>query len=135
MSRVLHARRQAIWTALLLLGITVLGVGLAQKLRWRVDLTEESLYTLSPALVEMVENLDDRLQLKLYFNRDVEGAEHLLPQRLNYPLQNPRNLQLHSSMIRSRPRRVITSFSAASRRYLAALVDAWTHCEGFVGDS
>lgn len=83
MSRAAHARRQAGWTALLLLGTTVLGVGLAQKLRWRADLTSESLYTLSPALVEMVENLDDRLQLKLYFNREVEGAEHLLPQRLS----------------------------------------------------
>ncbi|MCH2101091.1 MAG: GldG family protein [Planctomycetes bacterium] len=83
MSRVKIAQRQAAWSAFLLIGITFLTVGLAQKLRWRLDLTSESLYTLSPALVEMLESLEDRLQIKLYFNRDVEGAEHLLQQRLS----------------------------------------------------
>lgn len=83
MSRVHQARRQALLSAGFLLGIVVLAVGLAQRVNWRADLTSESLYTLSPALVDMVEGLDDRLQLKLYFNRDVEGAEHLLPQRLS----------------------------------------------------
>lgn len=83
MSRARTARRQAGITAALLLGIVVLVVSLAQRISWRADLTSESLYTLSPALVDLVEGLEDRLQLKLYFNRDVEGAEHLLPQRLS----------------------------------------------------
>lgn len=82
MSRVAQARRQAFLSAGLLIAITVMAVGLAQHVRARLDLTAEQRYTLAPALVEMVQGLDDRLQLKLYFNRDVEGAEHLLPQRL-----------------------------------------------------
>ncbi len=66
--------------ALLLLLPPVLG--LAAHLPGRLDLTEESLYSLSPATLETLAKLDDRLQVKLYFNRDIEGAEALLPERL-----------------------------------------------------
>lgn len=83
MSRARLARRRSTLSALLLLGSVCLATILAQNLRARIDLTADREYTLSPALVDMVEGLDDRLQVKLYFNRDVEGAEHLLPQRLS----------------------------------------------------
>lgn len=81
-SRAVAARRarRSWWLALLLLLPPALG--LAAHLPGRIDLTEESLYSLSPATVETLAKLDDRLQIKLYFNRDIEGAEGLLPERL-----------------------------------------------------
>jgi len=82
MKQVEFIRRQAWLSALLLLGVIACVVGLLQRVNARWDLTEEKIYSLSPALVEMITELDDRLQIKLYFNRDIEGAEHLLPTRL-----------------------------------------------------
>mgnify|MGYP002639334163 CR=1 FL=1 len=76
------ARRQSRWTLLLVLLLVVPIVALISQLHWRVDFTEERAYSLSPATVQMLEDLDDRLQVKLYFNRDIEGAETLLPARL-----------------------------------------------------
>jgi ABC-type uncharacterized transport system involved in gliding motility auxiliary subunit len=66
----------------LVLLATIPVVALVNSLHWRVDFTEERAYSLSPATVKMLEELDDRLQVKLYFNRDIEGAESLLPARL-----------------------------------------------------
>ena len=48
----------------------------------RLDLTEDRQFSLSPATEAVLERLEDRLQVKLYFNRDIEGAEALLPGRL-----------------------------------------------------
>jgi len=79
-SRQAKRARRSWWLALLLLLPPVLG--LAAHLPGRLDLTEESLYSLSPATLETLAKLDDRLQVKLYFNRDIEGAEGLLPERL-----------------------------------------------------
>lgn len=75
--------RQGAWASALLLAATATAVlVLAGRSRWRLDLTAEGLYTLDPATRELLARLEDRLQVKLYFNRDLEGAEELLPQRL-----------------------------------------------------
>jgi len=50
-------------------------------LRFRWDLSEEKLYTLAPATQDLLDHLEDRLQVKLYFNQNISGAEHLLPSR------------------------------------------------------
>lgn len=76
-------KRQNLLSAALVIGIIFSAVVLAQRLRWRWDLTEEKVYSLSPTLIDLIGQLDDRLQIKLYFNRDIEGAEHLLPSRLS----------------------------------------------------
>jgi ABC-type uncharacterized transport system involved in gliding motility auxiliary subunit len=77
------ARRQALVSGLLLTSIVFLSVVLAQSVRLRGDLTEEKIYTLSPVLLDQLGKLEDRLQIKLYFNRDIEGAEAMLPARLS----------------------------------------------------
>lgn len=77
-----RARRERRLTVVLLV-LLVLGVlALGRGLRVRFDLTEERLASLHPATHDLLDRLDDRLQLKLYMNRDVEGAEELLPLRL-----------------------------------------------------
>jgi ABC-type uncharacterized transport system involved in gliding motility auxiliary subunit len=69
--------------SLVLVGLLVVAVvALGQRLRLRADLTEEGIYSLSDATVGLLGELEDRLQVKLYFNRDIEGAEGLLPQRV-----------------------------------------------------
>jgi len=74
-----RARRHVLLALLLLLPPAL---GLASLVPGRVDLTEEGLYSLSPATLDSLAQLQDRLQVKLYFNRDIEGAEALLPERL-----------------------------------------------------
>lgn len=80
--RAAYERRQSAYSLLFLVALVFALVVLGQRLRMRVDLTEEGLYSLSPATLELLDKLEDRLQVKLYFNRDIEGAEGLLPQRL-----------------------------------------------------
>jgi len=77
-----RAGREAWITGLLLLLAVAGALALARGARARVDLTEEGLYTLDPATRGLLARLEDRLQVKLYFNRNLEGAESLLPQRL-----------------------------------------------------
>lgn len=67
---------------LLVFLLLIPAVALLSQLRWRWDLTAERAYSLSPATLHSLQQLDDRLQIKLYFNRDIEGAEALLPARL-----------------------------------------------------
>ncbi len=69
-------------TGALLLALVAGLLALAGRVRLRADLTEHGIYSLDPATRGLLARLDDRLQVKLYFNRDLEGAEHLLPQRL-----------------------------------------------------
>ncbi|MDA0666335.1 MAG: GldG family protein [Planctomycetota bacterium] len=69
----------SLWMVLLVL---VPVVGLLQLKPLRLDLTEDGEYSLAPVTKAMLAGLEDRLQVKLYFNRDIEGAEALLPQRL-----------------------------------------------------
>lgn len=76
------ARRQSRWSMILVVLLVIPAVALLTQLRWRWDLTEERAYSLSPATLQTLDNLEDRLQIKLYFNRDIEGAESLLPARL-----------------------------------------------------
>ena len=68
-------------TFLLLCSILISFLYLIDRLNWRWDLSEENIYTISPATKSLVDQLDDRLQIKLYFNEDISGAEHLLPSR------------------------------------------------------
>ena len=79
-------RRDARWEAglsvLLAAGVLIAVLVIAGHLRLRWDLTEDSEFSLSPATRDLLAGLDDRLQLKLYFNRDIEGAERLLPARM-----------------------------------------------------
>lgn len=75
------ARQSSLSLWLLLLALVPL-VGLLQLKPLRVDLTEDGEYSLAPVTKDMLSGLEDRLQVKLYFNRDIEGAESLLPQRL-----------------------------------------------------
>lgn len=74
--------RQAWISALLVALLTLCVVVLSQRLRWRLDLTEENRYSLAPATLQLLDRLEDRLDLVLYFNQDIEGAEALLPVRL-----------------------------------------------------
>ncbi|MDP6963101.1 MAG: GldG family protein [Planctomycetota bacterium] len=48
----------------------------------RVDLTAAKQFSLASSTVNLISSLEDRLQIKLYYNRDIEGHEYLLPQRL-----------------------------------------------------
>lgn len=77
-----RATREAWITGLLLLALVGGVLALARSARLRLDLTEEGLYTLDPATRALLDRLEDRLQVKLYFNRDLAGAEGLLPTRL-----------------------------------------------------
>jgi ABC-type uncharacterized transport system involved in gliding motility auxiliary subunit len=79
----MNRKRQNLLSSILIIGIVFSVIGLAQRVRWRWDLTEEKVYSLSPTLIDLIGQLEDRLQIKLYFNRDIEGAEHLLPSRLS----------------------------------------------------
>lgn len=81
-SRARQARRSRLLAFLGLLALLPPVLGLVASLPGRVDLTEEQLYALSPATRTTLGQLEDRLQVKLYFNRDIEGAEALLPERL-----------------------------------------------------
>ena len=82
MSRTLRARKQLRLSLLLGLGCLLCLLMITSKLRSRWDLTAEAEFSLSPATIGLLEQLDDRLQLKLYFNRELEGAEQLLPLRI-----------------------------------------------------
>lgn len=78
----MNTRRQSglsLWLVLLVV-VPIVGLLQVNSLRW--DLTEGRQYSLARATVDTLEQLEDRLQVKLYFNRDIEGAEALLPQRL-----------------------------------------------------
>ncbi len=75
-------KQQSLLTLVLVFLLLIPLVGLAQRLPMRFDLTEGHQYSLAPATVQTLAALEDRLQIKLYFNRDIEGAEALLPQRL-----------------------------------------------------
>ncbi len=75
--------RAGVWVTAALLTVSALALWvLAGHLPWRYDLTDEGLYTLDPATRGLLTRLEDRLQVKLYFNRNLEGVEDLLPQRL-----------------------------------------------------
>lgn len=78
----MKASRQSLLSLWVLLLVLVPVVGLLQLKPLRLDLTEDGEYSLAPATKDMLAGLEDRLQVKLYFNRDIEGAESLLPQRL-----------------------------------------------------
>ncbi|TAH38728.1 MAG: hypothetical protein EYC70_05010 [Planctomycetota bacterium] len=81
-SRAASAARQAWLSALLLLGVLAAALLLLARAPARLDLTAEREYSLAPATRALLARLEDRLQVKLYFNRDIEGAEVLLPARI-----------------------------------------------------
>ncbi|MHC4823748.1 MAG: GldG family protein [Planctomycetota bacterium] len=78
----MNSRRQSGLSLWLVLLLVIPSVGLLQMCSVRFDLTEGRQYSLAKATVDTLGQLEDRLQVKLYFNRDIEGAEALLPQRL-----------------------------------------------------
>ena len=53
----------------LVLAIAIAGNALLAGVRWRKDLTDEKLYSLSPGTVEMVRGLQRPVALKFYFSR------------------------------------------------------------------
>ncbi len=64
-------KQQMLAHALLVLGILVLVNIISIRLFTRLDLTAENVYTLSPASVRLMEALDDRLTVEVYFNEDL----------------------------------------------------------------
>ncbi len=82
MSRARDYRRRSALSGWLLAGICFCAVVLSGRLHWRLDLTAAGSNSLDDATRDLLGQLQDRLQIKLYFNRDIEGAEHLLPDRL-----------------------------------------------------
>ncbi len=47
----------------------------------RFDLTASKQYSLSSSTKDLIARLDDRLQVKLYFNKDIQGHDYLLSER------------------------------------------------------
>ncbi len=61
--------RQTSWVlGLLFVGIVILINGLIWRVPLRVDLTQEKLYTLSPATKRILKNLDDLVTVRVYFS-------------------------------------------------------------------
>lgn len=65
----------------LVLGIVILGNLLLNKMSVRLDITEEKLFTLSEGTVNIIESIDDRVSLKFYYSKSLEGVP---PQFKNY---------------------------------------------------
>ncbi|MBT7012152.1 MAG: GldG family protein, partial [Planctomycetes bacterium] len=78
----MSARQHIRWAAILLLGCLIALLSYSQTLSGRLDLTADQEFTLADSTLDLLGELDDRLQVKLYFNRDIEGAEGLLPARM-----------------------------------------------------
>jgi len=62
--------------------LVVVLVALLNTFYVRYDLTAAKQYSLSSSTQSLIARLDDRLQVKLYFNQDIRGHEYLLPERL-----------------------------------------------------
>ncbi|RMH01624.1 MAG: hypothetical protein D6702_11030 [Planctomycetota bacterium] len=75
-------RRERLISGLLLAGVVASLLVVAGHVRPRLDLTQDRLFSLAPVTREVLGRLEDRLQVKFYFNRRLEGAEALLPARL-----------------------------------------------------
>ncbi|MFI5144819.1 MAG: GldG family protein [Ignavibacteria bacterium] len=60
-------RQQALVRVLLIIGIIVLVNIISINIFYRLDLTANHIYTLSPASKQLVKNLDDKLVVKAYF--------------------------------------------------------------------
>ncbi len=75
-----HAQRRL--SLGLLIGIALALLVVSGHIGLRLDLTADRQFSLAPATRAVLGRLEDRLQVKLYFNRDIEGAEALLPARL-----------------------------------------------------
>ena len=65
--------------------LVVVLVALLNTFYVRYDLTAAKQYSLSSSTQSLIARLDDRLQVKLYFNQDIRGHEYLLPERLLLP--------------------------------------------------
>lgn len=59
---------------LLLLAALVLVNILGSLIPWRLDLTEDNLYTLSEGSENLLQDLDEPVELRLYFSRSAEGV-------------------------------------------------------------
>ena len=67
--------RRAIAVVVFVLGSIVLGNLIATRLSSRLDLTEDHVYTLSPASRELVRSLPDELTVKAYISRELPPAQ------------------------------------------------------------
>ncbi len=63
-----NLRRSSWLMGLLFVGIVILVNGLIWRIPLRVDLTQEKLYTLSPATKRILQNLDDLVTIRVYFS-------------------------------------------------------------------
>ncbi len=77
-----HARRQYRLSVALLVACLLPCLILVSHLDTRWDFTRNREYSLAPATEDLLNQLEDRLQLKLFWNKDLEGAEALLPSRV-----------------------------------------------------
>jgi len=68
----MHARHKLLSTVLLLAGL-ILAAYIAEQVPGQWDLTEENLYTLSEGSREIVADLEEPVQLTLYFSRSLEA--------------------------------------------------------------
>ena len=57
-----------------LFGILVAVNVIGSSFRWRTDLTEEQLYTLSDGTKELLRDLERDITLKFYYSRSMEGV-------------------------------------------------------------
>lgn len=66
--------------------VVVLNLLLSNQV-WRFDLTENKEYSLSDSTVKLLDRLEDRLTIKLYFSKDLPSAMLPLKQKLDDVLQ------------------------------------------------
>jgi gliding-associated putative ABC transporter substrate-binding component GldG len=65
------AKTQAFTRILLTVGILIVLNFIAVRLFTRIDLTDQKVFTLSDASIDLVENLDDRVTVRAYFTEDL----------------------------------------------------------------
>ncbi|MEJ0058886.1 MAG: GldG family protein [Terricaulis sp.] len=99
----MSGRRFALFAALALLVIFVAGNLLANSLlkSWRIDLTENHLYSLSPGTQEILDGLSEPVELTLYYSRDAASPA---PQLQAYGARVREMLQTFSARSHGRVR-------------------------------
>ena len=72
----LAARSQALLGAVLMLAVVLMANRIARAhLHWRVDLSEDGLWRISPEMRNLLGRLEDPLQVKTFFTGDVKSGE------------------------------------------------------------
>jgi ABC-type uncharacterized transport system involved in gliding motility auxiliary subunit len=97
---------------------------------WRLDLTENHLYTLSPGTQHTLDALSEPIELKLYYSRD---AATVVPQLQVYAARVREMLQSFAARSRGRVRFVevnVEAYSLAEDEAVAAGVEPYRPYEG-----